>query len=122
MATVSSEIRETPYGRALLIERYDRIVWERRVIRIHQEDFCQLTGREAPLYDLVSTRAYPGIARELAMGIGARFDPGQVGAAELEAEALAIGIRPAYLIKKGRMMAERLPEVSAAVYREWSGK
>ena len=51
--------------------------------------------RLAPFYDLVCTRIYKSLDRNLAMSFGAQFDPGQVLRRDLEAYAreLQVGVR-----------------------------
>jgi serine/threonine-protein kinase HipA len=45
----------------LLVERYDRIMGERRIVRVHQEDFCQLLGYfPSAKYEFTSPGVRPG--------------------------------------------------------------
>lgn len=53
--------------------------------------------RLAPFYDLVCTRAYPRLARELAMGIGGETDPGRIDRRHLTAMSETLDIGPRLL-------------------------
>lgn len=53
--------------------------------------------RLAPFYDLVSTLSYTNLSRDLAMKIGSRSDPGQIGPRQFDTLAEECGIRPAWL-------------------------
>lgn len=44
LPTVSAEIRRAEDQVFVLVERYDRKIFEGRVSRVHQEDFCQAMG------------------------------------------------------------------------------
>lgn len=44
LAVANTEFRDFDGTSAIVIERYDRLVRDGRVIRIHQEDFCQATS------------------------------------------------------------------------------
>ncbi|MFZ3454306.1 type II toxin-antitoxin system HipA family toxin [Arthrobacter sp. 7Tela_A1] len=44
LAVANTEFRDFDGSTAIVIERYDRLVRDGRVIRIHQEDFCQATS------------------------------------------------------------------------------
>lgn len=48
--------------------------------------------RLAPLYDLVCTRAYPRLSRELAMAFGGESDPDRIGPDHLEAFRVQLGL------------------------------
>jgi serine/threonine-protein kinase HipA len=73
----------------------------------------------APFYDLVSTREYKGLDRKLAMGIGGRQNPDEIGRAQwLEASAqLQIGERVMLDLVAG--VAQRTLDRLAAWTREF---
>jgi serine/threonine-protein kinase HipA len=66
----------------------------------------ETTGiRLAPLYDVVSTAAYPALNRDLAMAIGDVFDPDAVGPTQWADLASDLGLRAvAYADRRGRMV------------------
>ena len=73
----------------------------------------------APFYDLVSTREYRGLDRKLAMGIGGRRNPDEIGRAEwlkLSAE-LQIGER--VLLDLVASVAQRVLDTLASWTREF---
>lgn len=65
--------------------------------------------RLAPFYDLVCTRAYEGIDRNLAMAIGGRFDPDIIGSEQLKHLANDIQITAPYLKGQLKAMFEGFP-------------
>lgn len=147
-------------GTILVVERYDRRREGAKIVRLHQEDFCQALGRSplrkyqkeggprpgelaaivrthgslpvvdlrllvswglfnwlfgncdghaknaslllspdkgvrlAPFYDLVCTRVYKSLDRNLAMSFGRQFDPGQVLRRDLEEYARELQVGP----------------------------
>lgn len=78
--------------------------------------------RLAPFYDLVSTTAYPRLAKRLAMGIGGRNDGGNLPRTAWEAEARSVGVKAAYFAEVAGDVAEAitraLPEVTDEVAAE----
>jgi len=44
LGTVKVELREAKGKKYLEIERYDRLIENKSIVRIHQEDFCQVLG------------------------------------------------------------------------------
>ncbi len=64
--------------------------------------------RLAPFYDLLSTAIYPRISTHLAMKIGDKSDPGQVGTRQWRALARSIGVG-SYVESAIRELAEELP-------------
>jgi serine/threonine-protein kinase HipA len=61
--------------------------------------------RLAPLYDVVSTAAYPALNQDLAMAIGDVFDPHAVGPTQWVDLAGDLGLRPAaFGARRGRMV------------------
>lgn len=73
------------------------------------------TIRLAPFYDLVCTRAIAGVDRRLAMGIGGETDPGKITSSHWDALAGDCGVRPSYLHRLVRAMAERIVDNLAPV-------
>lgn len=70
--------------------------------------------RLAPLYDLVSTREYPGLDRKLAMTIGGRANPDEIGRAEWGALSRALRISERVVLDLVTGIAERSLEVLPA--------
>jgi serine/threonine-protein kinase HipA len=64
--------------------------------------------RLAPFYDLVCTRNYKRIARDMAMGYGGMFDPDLVGSEHLDTFARDIGIRPDLVARELEEMMDRV--------------
>lgn len=67
--------------------------------------------RLAPFYDLVSTLGYTNLSRDLAMKIGSRSDPGQIGPRQFDTLAEECGVRPVWLRALVLDMAEIVSEV-----------
>lgn len=63
-----------------------------------------------PFYDLMSTRVYPGLARDFALSIGGEFRPGAVTRSHVEAMAGQLRMRPAFVLRQAAEMAEKIPE------------
>jgi serine/threonine-protein kinase HipA len=74
--------------------------------------------RLAPFYDLVCTRAYPGIDRSLAMAIGGERDPGQIGRSQLQKLARETGIGPRLVLGEVERLAAKMP----AAFEEVAGE
>lgn len=66
--------------------------------------------RLAPLYDLVCTRNYKKISRELAMSIGRISDPDLVGTQQLHALAADLKIRPNVVVSEAFTLMDRISE------------
>lgn len=64
--------------------------------------------RLAPFYDLVCTRNYKRIARDMAMGYGGMFDPDLVSSEHLDGFASDLGIRPHLAARALDDMMERV--------------
>jgi serine/threonine-protein kinase HipA len=62
----------------------------------------------APLYDIVCTRIYPGVSRNMAMSIGGSFDPGQIGLKDWNNLAKNLGMNP-------RLVLRTLQELIASI-------
>lgn len=68
-------------------------------------------ARLAPFYDLVCTHAYPQLDQELAMSVGGRQDPGQIGRAQWQRLAAEVGIGRRLVVDEVERMATRMPSV-----------
>jgi serine/threonine-protein kinase HipA len=176
LPVVDVHLRPTARARVAVIARYDRILFEGRYRRLHQEDFCQALGigpsnkyeKEkgpnlkqcadvirrhtsfplvdlqkllkwalfnllvgnadahgknlsllydtqgapslAPFYDLVCTRNYKKISREMAMNLGGVFDPDLVGKQHLDKLAEDLSIRPKAAIQEASALIDQLSE------------
>ncbi|MFO0820453.1 MAG: HipA domain-containing protein [Pirellulales bacterium] len=62
----------------------------------------------APFYDLVCTRNYKNLAREMAMRIGGAWDPDLVGLKQLETFGTELAVRPKLVVEQTREFAELL--------------
>jgi len=71
--------------------------------------------RLAPFYDLVCTRAYKRLGRELAMRIGETADPGQIRARDWNMLAESIGVGRNFLLDLAREVAECTLEATERV-------
>lgn len=69
----------------------------------------QKSGRLAPFYDLVCTRAYENLDRKLAMACGGEFDPDLVSIDNFRQMALEIGVTLRFLKARVRLMLEKIP-------------
>lgn len=77
------------------------------------------TGNElalAPFYDLVSTREYAGLDRNIAMSVGGRFNADEIGRTQWEKLAAQIGTSTQGLL---RIVEEVIDRVSSAL-KSWS--
>ena len=74
--------------------------------------------RLAPFYDLLSTRSYPRLDRNLAMGVGGRRDPDQLGRAQWVALASDLAIGARVVIAVVRDVADRV----AAAMDGWTAE
>lgn len=74
----------------------------------------------APFYDLVCTRNYENLDRNLAMGIGGETDPGQVGRRQLQRQAELLGVGGAMLLKSVESMAASIGKQLDAVCEEFA--
>lgn len=71
--------------------------------------------RLAPFYDLVSTRALPGLSARLAMQVGGAVRIDQIGANDWNDLARAIRMRPRYVVRTvGRVMDQIEAELEPA--------
>jgi len=178
------ELRRVGKQPVAVVTRYDRIVKDGKVSRLHQEDLCQALGRDprrkyekeggpsvpecvnliaahsadplvdikavldwqvfnviagncdghgknlsllyeptgirlAPRYDLVCTRAYHSLDRDLAMSVAGLFDPTNVLRRHWEACAVAAGVKPALVIGSVERMAMSMPAASTAAAKRF---
>ena len=168
-----------------LTKRYDRIVNPNgKLIRLHQEDFCQALGyssftkyeseggpkleaciellrkisitpvedvanllnwhifnllvgnsdghaknlsilytengpRLAPFYDLVCTRVYLGISRDLAFSVGSNHDPGHIQNRDWQDLAKQLEINPRFLLRSLSKMIGKIEIELESYYREF---
>lgn len=72
----------------------------------------------APFYDLVSTREYKGLDRKLAMGIGGRQNPDEIGRAEWVALSHELRIGERVVLELVRDVAQRSLDIVDA----WKGE
>lgn len=68
------------------------------------------TPRLAPFYDLVCTRNYRRISRDLAMSIGGAWDPDQISVKHLDRLAEDFGFRAHVVREQARLLADRLAD------------
>jgi serine/threonine-protein kinase HipA len=62
----------------------------------------------APFYDLVCTRNYKNLSREMAMSVGGAWNPDVVNAKHLSALAEDLGIRSNIVIEQAEELADRI--------------
>lgn len=75
----------------------------------------------APFYDLMCTRIYPGLSRDLAFSIGGEARPGSVKREHVGEMARQFGMRPAFFFKTAEDLATRLPSaLDGAVATLWA--
>lgn len=83
---------------------------------LYRENSAELS----PFYDLVSTRAYPSLDRAMAMTIGGRSDPGQIGRNDWQSLARNTRVTAPYLLKKVKSTSERIEEAADQAYKEFA--
>jgi len=69
--------------------------------------------RLAPFYDLLSTRHYPRLDRQLAMGVGGRRDPDKVGRAQWAQLAAELELGARLVIERVDAVAARVADEAA---------
>lgn len=74
----------------------------------------------APFYDLVCTRNYKNISRQMAMSFGGVADPDLIGKTQLEAVAADLGVRAQVVIKTTRELSEQLAAALPTVVEKFS--
>lgn len=65
--------------------------------------------RLTPFYDLMCTRAYPGLSKEFAFSVGGEVLPGKMGAAQLQGLSEQTGVAAWYLQSVAQALAEKIP-------------
>jgi serine/threonine-protein kinase HipA len=81
---------------------------------LHVEGGVALT----PMYDLVSTAAYPDLTPQLSLAIGYEFDPGRIGLAEWSDFAVDLGLQPRGFERTRRELAGRIVDEARALREE----
>lgn len=76
----------------------------------------------APFYDLVCTRNYRALARDLAMGIGGTFNPDFIGKPQLAALAVDFGVQHRLVLDVFDQLLAAIPGSLDAVVAEWSSR
>ncbi len=74
----------------------------------------------APFYDLVCTRNYKNLAREMAMSIGGSWDPDLVGSKQIEGLAAELAIRPKLVVEQTQELLERILTLLPIVSENYS--
>jgi serine/threonine-protein kinase HipA len=62
----------------------------------------------APFYDLVCTRNYNNLSREMAMSVGGAWNPDIINAKHLSVLAEDLGIRPNIVLEQAKELSERI--------------
>ena len=83
----------------------------------HGKNFSLLYGGEAdlrlaPLYDLLSTAAYPHLTDKMAMKIGGKYRFNELGARHWDQFSSEVGLSPAQVRKRVLDIARRLPALA----------
>lgn len=73
----------------------------------------------APFYDLVCTRNYTVLARDLAMGIGGTFNPDFIGKPQLAALASDFAVQPRIVLEVFDQLLDAIPQSLDGVVTEW---
>jgi serine/threonine-protein kinase HipA len=74
--------------------------------------------RLAPLYDVVSTEAYPQLNRQLSLGIGDEFDPDAVGEVQWSDFAFDLGLSAGAFARRRASLARRVVDAASALRDE----
>ena len=121
-ADVTALLRAESAAPALDINTFVRAVTFNYLIGnsdAHGKNFALLYGpdgtRLAPLYDLVSTTAYPDVTKRMAMFVGAEDDPGAVTEASWLQLAVDCDVNPPLVVRAVRELAERVRFGAAAL-------
>lgn len=72
--------------------------------------YARAVPQLAPFYDLISTSAYHRLSRSLAIAVGGRADPGQIGAANWRCMGTELGVTPRFVTDRVAAMAESVCE------------
>lgn len=78
--------------------------------------------RMAPLYDLVSTVAYPGLRRKLAMKYGGEYRPDYLESRHFERLASDLGMAAPAFARRARELCRRLADQARPVAEELEGR
>jgi serine/threonine-protein kinase HipA len=78
--------------------------------------------RLAPIYDLVCTRAYERLARQLAMSVGGEAEPTALRREHWERLADSTGLGARYVIGAVQEMADRFPEATRSAAAEFRAR
>jgi serine/threonine-protein kinase HipA len=81
---------------------------------LHDADGVRL----APLYDIVSTEAYPRLNRQLALGIGDEFNPDDIGEIAWGDLAYALGLNVTAFAHRRALLVGRVMNAAAALRDE----
>ena len=126
LSAARSEVRSFGGEAAIVVERYDRVVVEGRVVRVHQEDFCQALA--VPPAGKYEAEGGPGASACVALLLRHSTDPDADVGAFLDALALnwvlagtdAHAKNFAVLISPGEVrLAPLYDVVSALPYPYW---
>jgi serine/threonine-protein kinase HipA len=74
--------------------------------------------RLAPLYDIVSTEAYPELNRQLALGIGDEFDPDTIGTIQWGDLAFDLGLNVNAFARRRASLVSRVSDAAVALRDE----
>jgi serine/threonine-protein kinase HipA len=74
----------------------------------------------APFYDLVCTRNYKNLARQMAMQIGGTWDPDLVGLKQLEAVGADLSFRPKLIVDQTQELSELITTALPTVIERFS--
>lgn len=89
----------------------------------HGKNLSLLYGAEglrlAPRYDLVCTRAYDTLDRDLAMAVGGVFDPTNVLRRHWTAAAESMGVKASLVLEAVERMAAAMPAASTAAAKRF---
>jgi len=78
---------------------------------IYRPSGDQLRVELAPLYDLVSTAAYPGLSPRMAMKVGSKYDPADLRLRHWESYWETIGFSPKQANRQTRNFLERVEQL-----------
>lgn len=92
----------------------------------HAKNLSMLISKEdyrlAPLYDLISTRAYPSLSPKLAMRIGGQSRPEWILREHWEKLARDAEVGPKAVLAMCQEMSEKLPNLAAQLAKEFTAK
>lgn len=76
----------------------------------------------APFYDLVCTRNYKILTRDLAMAIGGSFDPDFIGKPQLAGMAIDLGVQHRIVFDVFEQLLEAIPPALDEVVSQWTSR